>query len=56
MRKWLGPKEALRALLKHIDDSYLNAGDRGGVVGALLLLLARDNAIRDRETPGRESL
>ena len=50
MRKWLGPKEAPAALLHHITDSYLNAGERGEVVGALLLLLARDNAIRNRET------
>ena len=51
MSKALGPKDAPKALLKHIDDSYLNAGSRGEVVGALLLLLARDAAIRDRKTP-----
>jgi len=50
MRQCLGPKEAPTALLKHINDSYLNAGDRGEVVGALLLLLARDSAAQDRET------
>jgi hypothetical protein len=55
MRKWLGPKEAPKALLKHINDSYLNAGDRGEVVGALLVLLARDNAIRDRKPPQPKS-
>ena len=34
-----------QALLGHIDSSYLNAGDRGEVIAALLLLLARDKAI-----------
>ena len=39
MRECLGEKEAPAALLQHIDSSYLNAGDRGEIVGALLLLL-----------------
>ena len=49
MKKCLGPKEVPRALLDHINDSYLNPGDRGEVVAALLLLLARDRAIQDGE-------
>ena len=48
MRVSLGPKEAPRALLKHINGSYLNAGVRGEVVVALLLLLARDEAVEGR--------
>ena len=51
MRKWLSRTEAPKALLRHISDSYLNAGSRGEVVGALLLLLARDKAIQDRKIP-----
>jgi len=51
MNRSLGPKRAPSALLSHINESYLNAGDRGEVVAALLLLLARDKAIQDRETP-----
>ncbi|KAI0290147.1 hypothetical protein BC826DRAFT_1028338, partial [Russula brevipes] len=49
MSQTLGPKEAPQALLKHIDQSYLNAGDRGEVVAALLLMLARDEAIQIRK-------
>ena len=56
MRQCLGPKEAPTALLKHINDSYLNAGDRGEVVGALLLLLARDSAVQGRETPSQSRM
>ena len=52
MRTCLGVAEAPGALLNHINDSYLNAGSRGEVVGALLLLLARDQAIdRNRRKP-----
>ncbi|KAI0302586.1 hypothetical protein BC826DRAFT_422138 [Russula brevipes] len=49
MSRGLGPKEAPQALLKHIDESYLNAGDRGEVIAALLLMLARDEAIQIRK-------
>jgi hypothetical protein len=49
MRQRLGPKEAPQALLTHIDKSYLNAGDRGEVVAALILMLARDEAIQIRK-------
>ena len=51
MRECLGEKEAPTALLQHINSSYLNAGDRGEIVGALLLLLARDKAVLDRKSP-----
>ena len=51
MKRSLGPIAAPRALLCHINESYLNAGDRGEVVAALLLLLARDKAIQDHSTP-----
>jgi hypothetical protein len=37
MSQKLGPKEAPRALVNHIDRSYLNAGDRGEVVAGLPL-------------------
>ena len=50
MKRSLGPKVAPSALLTHINESYLNVGDRGEVVAALLLLLARDKAIQDRIT------
>jgi hypothetical protein len=33
MQRSLGPKEAPRALLSHIEESYLNAGDRGVEMG-----------------------
>jgi hypothetical protein len=36
-----------RGLLDHIDSSYLDPGNRGEVIAALLLLLARDKAIND---------
>jgi hypothetical protein len=36
-----------QALLGHIDSSYLNAGDRGEVIAALLLLLAWDKVMAD---------
>lgn len=55
MKKRLGPKKAPGALLEHINDSYLNPGDRGEVVAALLLLLARDRAIQDGEASQRGS-
>lgn len=35
-----------QALVKHIDSSYLSAGERGEVLGALLFMMARDAAIR----------
>ncbi|KAI0308934.1 hypothetical protein OF83DRAFT_138866 [Amylostereum chailletii] len=35
---------AADALLSHMDSSYLDPGDRGEVIAALLLLLARDRA------------
>ena len=40
MQRSLGPIAAPRTLLSHINESYLNAGDRGEVVATLLLLLA----------------
>ena len=56
MKEKLGPKEAPAALLSHITNSYLSPGDRGEVIAALLLLLARDGAIQARKagdpTPG----
>ena len=55
MSKCLGLKEAPRALLTHIDGSYLDAGGRGEVVAALLILLARDKAIQDRKAPQSDS-
>ena len=51
MRRSLGPKEAPKALLMHINGSFLETGDRGKVIAALLVLLARDKAILDRKTP-----
>ena len=50
MRECLGEKEAPTALLQHISSSYLNAGDRGEIVVALLLLLARDKAVLGRKS------
>jgi hypothetical protein len=52
MRDRLGVKEAPQALLTHVIGSYLSLGDRGEIVAALLLLLARDHATRDREDGG----
>ena len=48
MGRSLGAEEAPKALLAHITGSYLSAGDRGEVVAALLLLLARDKAVGDK--------
>ena len=56
MKVGLGPKEAPRALLKHINESYLNAGVRGEVVAALLLLLARDEAVEGRRKKSRKGV
>jgi len=44
MKTDLGEKEAPRALLDHIMSSYLSTGERGELVAALILLLARDKA------------
>jgi hypothetical protein len=38
-------------LLEHIDSSYLDPGNKGEVIAALLLLLARDKAINNRARP-----
>jgi len=47
MRTDLGEKEAPSALLDHIVGSYLSTGERGELVAALILLLARDKATRE---------
>ena len=47
MKTDLGEKEAPRALLDHIMGSYLSTGERGELVAALILLLARDKATQE---------
>lgn len=42
MGKW----SVAEALLKHLKGSYLCKGDRGELIASLLLLLARDNALK----------
>ncbi|PPR07502.1 hypothetical protein CVT26_013471 [Gymnopilus dilepis] len=41
------------SLLDHIDSSYLDAGNRGEVAASLLLLLARDKAVK---APDRQDI
>ena len=40
---------APRALQKHIEESFLSVGDRGDLVAALILTLARDKPPRNRK-------
>jgi len=47
MKTDLGEKEAPSALLDHIMGSYLSTGERGELVAALILLLARDKAAQE---------
>ena len=47
MKTDLGEKEAPSALLDHIMGSYVSTGERGELVAALILLLARDKATQE---------
>ena len=47
MKTDLGEKEAPSALLDHIMNSYVSTGERGELVAALILLLARDKATQE---------
>lgn len=47
----LGKRKAPEALLMHINESHISAGDRGELIAALLLTLTRDSATRNRKTP-----
>ncbi|PSS08847.1 hypothetical protein PHLCEN_2v3462 [Hermanssonia centrifuga] len=40
---------AAEALLQHIDDSSVSAGDQGELIAALIVLLARDDVVRSQE-------